>query len=1069
MSSFRLNALSRATRLWGASLSTALLLPLSGMAQADASQHSPDATLEAKVTQGHFINLQLPGARAMPLSAAEAGSEQLQQVTGMRIRNLIPRQDDTFKDLRVMTGQLEGRARTLSAPGEMTLAARPDGSFIALLPDANAIIRGDANGQQSLIQLEPGMAFDPSSVDYIAGDDSEMPALKESRSGQRTFQVNRNIQGETVIDLLAGFSQKAADYIGDHEAFALAQVASVNRALQQSLVQGVRLRLVGTQVVAHDAPITVPSLNQIRNVFAEGMRRYSPDVVASFVVGTPGVDTAVGWGHMPGRYTLNAITSSTVFRHELGHNIGGGHCSDGKSYTWGYNNGRVGTILCGNHVGYFSNPDVKDSRGVPLGDADTANMARVWRERAARMSAYSPSVVPLEEERSTSILSQKVSLSSGQTRYFPVDVPEGTRRLVFSVVDGELTEKAGQVQLLLKRGAQPSGTSFDYRSVRNHNVSLGVNDPQPGRWYLAINTDNRATQDQVLEAHAYGLTQDTAQGRYLKFVATSAVDGKDNASVAELLLVDAKGKALPRESWKVISTSSAVPGAAVGNHAIDGNPNSYWSTAAGARYPHEILIDLGADSRFSQLHYLPRQDGGLSGNIKGYQVYGSNSASGAWTLLADGEFNADNEVKATSLKPVNAGEPPVAVISGKTEANAGDKIVLDASASSDPQGNALSFAWEASPRLDFDFDGARISFTAPELQADTRYRFTLTLSNGKQSSSRTHEVLIKGKATNASCKPQWTVTGTYLGNDEVQWKGRQYQARWWTSGAEPGLASTTGPDGAGKVWRDLGPCQNGGEKPVEPPVEEVKPPVAVISGTNQAKPGETVYLNASGSSDPAGLKLSYSWSVSPGVAFEAAGNLMKFVAPRVAQDVTYNVNLTVNNGKHSATRTHQVKVLAETPETVKPPLANIAGTSQAKGGETVTLDATGSSDPAGLALSYRWSVTPSVAFQATGSKLTFVAPKSDKDISYRFTLNLGNGTHTVSRDHSVTVLADKVETPAGCQGAWSPQGTYWANDKVSHNGRFYIARWWTKGNEPSAATVGGEGSGKVWRDAGACN
>lgn len=1069
MSSFRLTALSRATRLWGASLGAALLLPLGGMAQADVGQHSPDAALGATVIQGHFINLQLPGARAMPFGAAETGTEQLQQVTGMRIRSLIAQQDDTFKDLRVMTGQLEGRARTLSAPGEMTLAARPDGSFIALLPDANAIIRGDANGQQSMIHFDAGAAFDPSSVDYIADDGSETPALKESQSGLRSFQVNRNVQGETVIDLLAGFSQAAADYIGDHEAYALVQVASVNRALQQSKVQGVRLRLVGTQVVPQDAAITGTNLGQVSKVFAEGMRRYSPDVVASFVVGTPGQDTAVGWGYINGRYTINSIKSATVFRHELGHNIGGNHCSDGKSYRFGYNNGRVGTILCGNHVGYFSNPDVKDSRGVPLGNATTANMARVWRENAARMSAYSPSVVPLEQERSTSILNQKVSLASGQTRYFPVDVPEGTRRLVFTVVDGELTEKAGQIQLLLKRGAQPSGSSYDYRSVRSHNVSLGVNDPQPGRWYLAINTDNRATQDQVLEGHAYGLTQDTAQGRYLKFVATSAVDGKDNASVAELLLVDAKGKALPRDSWKVMSTSSAVPGAAVGNHTIDGNPNTYWSTAPGARYPHEILIDLGADSRFSQLHYLPRQDAGLSGNIKGYQVYGSNSANGAWTLLADGEFSADNDIKAASLKPVNAGQPPVAVISGKTEANAGDKIVLDASASSDPQGNALSFAWEASPRLDFDFDGARISFTAPELQSDTRYRFTLTLSNGKQSSTRTHEVLIKGKAANASCKPEWTLRGTYVGNDVVQWKGRQYQARWWTSGAEPGLASTTGPDGAGKVWRDLGPCQSEGEKPVEPPVEEVKPPVAVIGGATEAKAGETVYLNATASSDPAGLALNYSWKISPSVDFQAAGTLMKFVAPNAEQDVTYNVSLTVNNGKHSATRTHQVKVLAEKPAPVKPPLASIAGASQAKGGETVTLDAAGSSDPAGLALSYQWTVTPSVAFQASGSKLTFVAPKSDKDISYRFTLNLGNGSHTVSRDHSVTVLADSVETPAGCLGAWSRQGTYLANDKVSHNGRYYIARWWTKGNEPSAATVGGEGSGKVWRDAGACN
>ncbi len=1063
MSSFRLNALSRATRRWSASLGAALLLP-GGMALADDSQHGIES-----VIQGHFINLQMPGARATPFSVAEAGTEQLERETGMRVRSLAPQLGDAFKDLRVMTGQLEGRARTLSAPGEMTLAARPDGSFIALLPDANAIIRGDANGQQSLIHLDPGAAFAPSSVDYIANDGSEPPAQKESRSGLRSFQVDRNVQGETVIDLLAGFSQAAADYIGDHEAYALVQVASVNRALQQSKVQGVRLRLVGTQVVPKDVAITSPNVNQVRNVFAEGMRRYSPDVVASFVVGIPGENTAVGWGQLPGRYTINSIKSSTVFRHELAHNIGGSHCSDGSHYRFGYNNGRVGTILCGNHVGYFSNPDVKDSRGVPLGNATTANMARVWRENAALMSAYSPSVIPLEQEQSTSILNQKVSLASGQTRYFPVDVPEGTRRLVFSVVDGELTEKAGQIQLLLKRGAQPSGTSYDYRSVRNHNVSLGVNDPQPGRWYLAINTDNRATQDQVLEAHAYGLTQDTAQGRYLKLVATSAVDGQDSASVAELLLVDAKGKALPRESWTILSTSSAVPGTAVGSHAIDGNPNSYWSSAAGARYPHEMVIDLGADSRFSQLHYLPRQDAGLSGNIKGYQVYGSSSVNGGWHLLADGEFSADNEVKAASLKPVNAGEPPVAVISGKTEANAGDRIVLDASASSDPQGNALSFAWEASPRLDFDYDGARISFTAPELQEDTRYRFPLTLSNGKQSSSRTHEVLVKGQAATASCKPEWTLRGTYVGNDVVQWKGRQYQARWWTSGAEPGLASTTGPDGAGKVWRDLGPCQGGGEKPVEPPVEEVKPPVAVIGGTSQAKPGETVYLNASGSSDPAGLKLSYSWSVNPSVAFEAAGDLMKFVAPRAAQDVIYSVSLTVNNGKHSATRVHQVKVQAETPATVKPPVASIAGVSQAKGGETVTLDAAGSSDPAGLALSYQWTVTPSVSFQASGSKLSFVAPKGDKDISYRFTLNLSNGTHVASRDHSVMVLADKVETPTGCQGAWSPQGTYWANDKVSHNGRFYIARWWTKGNEPTAATIGGEGSGKVWRDVGACN
>ncbi|MCE4056644.1 discoidin domain-containing protein [Pseudomonas sp. Au-Pse12] len=972
MPTFRLNALSRATRLWVASLGTAFMLPLSGLALAsEAPSRVAQAPMES-VLSGHFINLQALTANPMQRSTVEVGTDLLLQETGMRIRSLVPQHQDTFKDINVMTGQLEGRARSLNAPGEMVLAARPDGSFIALLPDANVMIRGNAQGEQSLIRIGTSPTHAPESLDYLIDESSGVPGQQESRSGQRSFQANRNAEGEIVIDLLAGFSQKAADYIGDHEAYAMIQVTLVNRALQQSKVQGVRLRLVGTQVIANDYPITGETLRQVSTLFADGMRRYSPDVVAGFIMGTPGVDTAVGWGYVNGRYSINYINSVTTFRHELGHNIGGSHCSDGSSYRFGYNNGRVGTILCGDQVNYYSNPDVNDRLGIPLGNAATADMARVWRENAARMSAYSPSVVAIGEEQATSILDQKVSLEKNQTRYYPVDVPEGTQRLVFSALDGQLSEKSGKVQLLLKHSTQPTPSSYDYRSIRNHAVSLGVNNPLPGRWYLAINTDNKATQDLSLEGHAYNVTQDTAQGRYLKLLATSAVDGKDSASIAELQLVDAKGKPLPRDSWKVHSTSSAVAGSEA--HVIDGNPSSYWSSATGARYPHEIVLNLGADSRFSQLHYLPRQDAGMSGNIKGYQVYGSNSPSGAWTLLADGEFSADNQVKSTALKPLETVKPPIAVISGKTEANAGDLIVLDASTSSDPQGHALSFAWQASPTLDFDFDGARISFTAPELQEDTRYDFTLTLSNGKQSSSRTHTVLIKGKAATSSCKPQWTVRGTYVGNDVVQWKGRQYQARWWTSGAEPGLASTTGADGAGKVWRDLGPCQNGDDESTKPPVEEVKPPVAIIGGATQAK-----------------------------------------------------------------------------------------------GGESVTLDAAGSSDPAGLALSYSWSVTPSVAFQASGSKLTFVAPKSNKDISYRFTLALSNGSHTVKRDHSVTVQADNVETPSGCQGAWSPQGTYVANDKVSHKGRFYVARWWTKGNEPSATTVGGEGSGKVWRDAGACN
>ncbi|ROL86909.1 chitinase [Pseudomonas sp. NFIX51] len=955
MPRFRLTAFSRAHRFYCTSLAAAVLLPLSGelLAQETGSQASA-------AQSGPFINLQTlaPGAR----STAEVGTQRLQQETGLSIRSLVPTTADGFKDLRVLVGKTH--SRSLQPEDEMIVASRADGSFVALLPQANAIIRGTADGQQSLLRFD-GPQRPAHAQDSLEAPGKEQPNLLESRSGQRSYQLDRSANGDILIDLLAGFSEASARFIGDPEAYALAQVVAVNRAVQQSQIQGVRLRLVGTQVVSDDMPITTGSLSQVSKVFADGIKQYSPDLVASFVRGVPGQDTAVGWAYVNGRYSINYINGPTVFRHELAHNIGGSHCSDGKSYRFGYNNGRVGTILCGNQVPYYSNPDLKDSRGVPLGDAQTANMARVWRENAAKISAYAPAVVPLADEQATPLLQQSVDLAKDEIRYFPLDVPSGTQRLVFSVTQGPQNESSSKVQLLLKQGSQPSVSDYDYRSLENNGVALAVNDPQAGRWYLALRVEkNKSVAGMVIEGHAFATQNETVKARYVRLVANSSVDGKEGASIAELHLADARGKSLPR-GWRIHSASSTQAGSP-GSNILDGNPKSYWASATGAGYPHQLVIDLGTESRFSQLHYLPRQDQGLSGNIKDYQVYGGAGPDGPWTLLADGEFSADNEVKSAALKPVDADLPPVAVINGKTEAEAGQQVVLDASASSDPQGNALSYAWEVTPALDFSFDGPRLSFSAPERASDTRYRFTLKLSNGKQSSSASHEVLVKAGGNAASCQAQWEADKVYTEKNQVQHKGRQYMARWWVQGSEPGNPNFTGADGSGKVWKDLGPCDNDTQ--------------------------------------------------------------------------------------------------------VEPPLPSINGATQAKAGEQVRLDASGSSDPAGLPLEYRWSVTPSLSFQANGPQLTFIAPKTGKDANYRFSLELSNGHHTVVSEHNVKVSAEEGGQPSLCLGQWNANSAYLTGNKVSHNGHFYTARWWTQGNEPgNPAYTGGEGSGKVWRDEGACN
>lgn len=144
----------------------------------------------------------------------------------------------------------------------------------------------------------------------------------------------------------------------------------------------------------------------------------------------------------------------------------------------------------------------------------------------------------------------------------------------------------------------------------------------------------------------------------------------------------------------------------------------------------------------------------------------------------------------------------------------------------------------------------------------------------------------------------------------------------------------------------------------------------------------------------------------------------------------------------------------------------------ATAGSEVRLSAAASTDPANLPLTYRWSVSPQVSIKASGANLTFVAPSQDQDVAYRFTLTLSNGQKEATRTHEVKVGAQVIEQPGtgSCAKPWSADEAYWEGSGVTHKGRLYTARWWNRGSEPgNPEYTGADGSGKVWRDEGACN
>ncbi|KAB8332808.1 PKD domain-containing protein [Scytonema tolypothrichoides VB-61278] len=290
--------------------------------------------------------------------------------------------------------------------------------------------------------------------------------------------------------------------------------------------------------------------------------------------------------------------------------------------------------------------------------------------------------------------------------------------------------------------------------------------------------------------------------------------------------------------------------------------------------------------------------------------------------------SASDQVKVLVRPAAEANDAPVAKAGPDLRVPPSTGVTLDAGESSDPNGDALSFAWRqvSGPAVTLMAEGARVGFFTPNGPTTLLFEVTVTDAFGKSAAdqvkvtvepiTRPNDAPLPNAGPDQRAPLASVVTldaraSSDPNGDALTFQWRQVSGPALTiSGADGALATVVTPASAATLVFEVTVTDAFGASDADRVSVIVgpsgnQPPVAAASAPERVTPGASVQLNAGASHDPDGDAISFQWRQvrGPAVALVGAQTASpSFVAPMTAGELVFEVTVTDAFGAKSTAR-----------------------------------------------------------------------------------------------------------------------------------------------------------------------